>query len=318
MDSDSARALAHTAEVGLGATLDKLSLQWAGWENPFRGSDAAPLGGFQPLISSIVSQIVKGGCEVKLESRVTSIRQTSASIQIQVASQDVFEGRSTLCTIPLGVLKGPQAPVFEPQLPARRQWLIEDVHVGTLEKLVLAYEDAWWPDAATHGSFIFLPSIAPSTHPTESLDILNASTIVVASFAAPTFSSPHPTLLFYLSVTQATALSQYTDAEVSNAAHQFLLARMNVQPDAAHLPKTSVRTSWAQDPYSCGATTTPSIDKPGRSPFDFVELGQPLWNGSLGFAGEHTDPNHRGSIAGAIISGEREATRIEKLLDARS
>ena len=33
---------------------------------------------------------------------------------------------------------------------------------------------------------------------------------------------------------------------------------------------------------------------------DFKELSRPVWDGKLGFAGEHTEMEHRGSVAGAV------------------
>lgn len=47
---------------------------------------------------------------------------------------------------------------------------------------------------------------------------------------------------------------------------------------------------------------------------DFKELGRPVWEGRLGFAGEHTEMEHRGSVAGAVVSGSREAGRIDRYL----
>lgn len=77
-------------------------------------------------------------------------------------------------------------------------------------------------------------------------------------------------------------------------------------------------TSWSADPFCKGATTTPVTIGDGRSPLDFVELGKPEkvggWAARLGFAGEHTDVDHRGSVAGATISGEREGKRVAGLL----
>jgi lysine-specific histone demethylase 1B len=48
---------------------------------------------------------------------------------------------------------------------------------------------------------------------------------------------------------------------------------------------------------------------------DFKELSRPVWGGKLGFAGEHTEMEHRGSVAGAVVSGQREAARVGRLLD---
>lgn len=47
---------------------------------------------------------------------------------------------------------------------------------------------------------------------------------------------------------------------------------------------------------------------------NFLELGRAEWAGRLGFAGEHTDVHHRGSVNGAVESGIREAGRADGVL----
>lgn len=83
----------------------------------------------------------------------------------------------------------------------------------------------------------------------------------------------------------------------------------------APAPTEVALTNWLTDELSLGATTTPTIVSEGeRSPMDFKELSRPTWEGRLGFAGEHTDMDNRGSVAGAVVSGQREAARVERLL----
>ena len=48
---------------------------------------------------------------------------------------------------------------------------------------------------------------------------------------------------------------------------------------------------------------------------DFVLLGRSQWGGRLGFAGEHTDLDGRGSVVGAVVSGEREGERVAGMLE---
>jgi lysine-specific histone demethylase 1B len=190
---------------------------------------------------------------------------------------------------------------------------VEGVHVGVLEKLLVRYPEAWWPKAATTGGYTFLPTAAPPTESSTALEVLEGSTLIVANFAAGTLPpGPAPILLAYLSETPATALLKKPSEEVGAAFHAFLEKRFGTQGPK---PEEVQLTGWLNDEFARGATTTPSIKSQGeRSPMDFKELSRPLWNGRLGWAGEHTEMENRGSVAGAVISGLREAARVERLL----
>ncbi|EIN11285.1 amine oxidase [Punctularia strigosozonata HHB-11173 SS5] len=311
--ASSAKSLARMLEIPFGVELERVSLRWTGWEDNFAGSDAAPEGGFQRLVEKVVEAATEtGNAEVKLGETVNIVVQEYAGVKVATNKGATYKAKTVLCTIPLGVLKQRAATLFEPALPKRRTEVIEGTHVGVLEKLCLVYEQAWWPDAATVGSFTFLPT--KSSAEDSAASVLDANTIVAASYAAPSLPKPHPTVFFYLSPSPALGLAPYSLEEVTSAAHDFLVRR--IQPAITPPPPSaSVRTEWHKDPLSLGATTTPSIIGEGRGPLDFAELGKPLWDGRLAFAGEHTEMNHRGSVAGAVISGLREADRIHAYLD---
>jgi monoamine oxidase len=311
--ASSARSFARTLEVPFGVELEKLSLRWIGWEDNFAGSDAAPEGGFQRLVEHTVEDATKtGNVELKLGETVHIVSQEYAGVKVATDKGSTYHSATVLCTIPLGVLKYNARTLFQPGLPKRRLDIINGTHVGILEKLCLVYEEAWWPNAPTVGSYTFLPT-SSSVDNADIDSVFAGNTILMASFAAPSLPKPHPTLLFYLSPAPALGLAQFSMEEITKAAHNFLLRRLkpSTQPSP---PSSSVMTEWHRDPLSLGATTTPSIIGEGRGPLDFAELGKPLWDGRLMFAGEHTEMNNRGSVAGAVISGIREADRVEAFL----
>lgn len=111
-------------------------------------------------------------------------------------------------------------------------------------------------------------------------------------------------------------IEQYTRLEVAEALHDYLYARLK-NPSGTTQPKLrhTFYSRWGQQPFTRGATTTPVvIGDPSNSPLDFEELSRPVWDGRLSFAGEACDLNHRGSVAGAVLSGERAAKSILKVL----
>ena len=312
-------AFARTLEVPYGVILEDVALRWYGWANSFGGSDAAPVGGFQRFIEAVLADAQLHGADVRLGALVSAVAQTPAGVTVRTGSS-TDEAKCVICTIPLGVLQHTAGGLFDPPLPTRRMATIAGTHVGVLEKLVLSYPSAWWPQAATAGSFTFLPASsgadkrAASGPAEEAKRALEEHTISVASFAAPSFATQHPTLLFYLSPSPALALARFSEADAARGAHAFLVARFGVEATSAPEPLASAMTEWHKDPLARGATSAPSGLGEERGPLDFVELGKPLWGGALCFAGEHTDADHRGSVAGAVISGLREAERVHLYL----
>ncbi|CCF46224.1 flavin containing amine oxidoreductase [Colletotrichum higginsianum] len=315
---DLAAALARSLEIPLGLKLEKASLKWAGWETitAFAGSDAAPEGGYEALVNKVVDDAKAKGAEVRLSTKIARVSQSRDGVVVTDAQGNKFIATTAISTIPLGTLKTLPESTFNPPLPPRLQEAIKGTHVGVLEKLLLQYSTAWWPEADSAGSYTFLPSSKkPLTGSSTPAEIFEASTLVCANFASPSLPGSSPTLLTYLSETPATALLRFDPNEVAAAYHKFLVSRFKPSSEPPQPSETSL-TNWLTDEFSRGATTTPSIvsENGERSPLDFKELGRPVWDGKLGFAGEHTEMENRGSVAGAVISGYREAERVGRLL----
>ncbi|GMK58586.1 hypothetical protein CspeluHIS016_0600280 [Cutaneotrichosporon spelunceum] len=311
---DTAKDFARTLEVPLGLRLEKASARWAGWEaaTNFTGSDAAPDGGYEALVQRLLDDAMANGAQVRINTKVTSIKEGDGGVDVTVAAGEKYTGKTAISTIPLGVLKR-SLDMFSPALPDRYIEVVKGVHVGVLEKLLMRYAEAWWPKADTTGAYTFLPTGPAPTESSSALDVFEGSTLIVANFAAGTLPpGASPILLAYLSETPATALLKMPADEVGAAFHEFLQKRFEMQGPK---PEEVQLTGWLNDEFSRGATTTPSVTSQGeRSPLDFKELSRPVWDGKLGWAGEHTEMENRGSVAGAVISGMREASRVERLL----
>ncbi|WWC68718.1 uncharacterized protein I206_102652 [Kwoniella pini CBS 10737] len=321
-DKTLAEGLARTLEIPLGLRLEKASLKWAGWESTtcFAGSDAAPEGGYQELVKKLIES---SKAEIKLSQKVIEIKQLENENVIKIkTNQEEFKAKTIISTIPLGVLKNLSKDFFKPNLSNKLIEIINQTNVGILEKLLLKYEKAWWPNSSFIGSYTFLP-INSNTILTENSnleEIFNGSTLVTSNLNCPSLPNSSPILLTYLSETPAKLLLNFSKEKVIKAFHKFLIKRFNLSNSneiEISEPINGELTNWLKDEFSFGATTTPSIisENDERSPMDFKELSKPIWKGKLGFAGEHTEMEHRGSVAGAVISGFREAERVDRLLN---
>lgn len=79
-----------------------------------------------------------------------------------------------------------------------------------------------------------------------------------------------------------------------------------VPPGAAPRPSAWTRSTWSTDPYSRGAMSyLPS----GATPQLRKDLAEPI-GGRIFLAGETTDPDHPGTVPGAIDSGQRAAAAL--------
>jgi lysine-specific histone demethylase 1B len=336
-----ATSLARAAEVGLGLPLERVARKWTGYEDAYKGTDAAPVGGYSQVIDGLVKLVTSNGGEVTLGEKVIDVvyplnRPEGEDDSIVVITNDSttgqeksYEGRLVICTIPLAVLKSSLASfwatlspstsktMFNPPFSDQKLQVIAGTHVGQLGKLVITYPSAWWPTDV--GTFTLLPpnpSNSATVDQTNPSALLDTVTLVVSSFALPSSPHPHPTLLIYLPAPITRQIEILPVETVTKAAHQLLISRLSptTADTAPPSPTHASLTSWSTSPFSLGATTTPPITDPSRSPLDYHELAKPEWGNRLLFAGEHTSVGNRGSVAGAVESGLREGDRARRLL----
>ncbi|KAN0060139.1 hypothetical protein ACQY0O_008113 [Thecaphora frezii] len=343
-DQAHAASLARSLHVPLGATLEQVGLRYNGFENNYSGTDAAPAGGFSRLIHKVADEAVSLGAEIRtgqvvdrieLRDDAKGIRVSTTATVAEDSKGETFEAKTALCTIPLAVLKE-NTGIFQPSLPERRQAIIARTYVGNLNKVLLHYDQAWWDKEV--GTFMVLPTTEGSASSSSLADLFASTTLIVSSLCAPNgFPSREPSpsdskgastsvsnsLLVMVGADAGKAIEEHDRLEVGRELHAYLARRIEAvgtgaEAAASKGPRHVFYSRWARQPFTRGATTTPVLVGDDNSPLDFVELGRPLWHGRLGFAGEHTDPDHRGSAAGAYVSGEREAQRLLALLEKES
>ena len=110
----------------------------------------------------------------------------------------------------------------------------------------------------------------------------------------------------------AKQLEKFDRITVSESLNEYLSHRIG-QSAPAKLSHTFY-SRWAKQPFTQGATTTPIVI--GSSPNDLLTISKPTWNNSLHFAGEHCEVNHRGSIVGAVISGQNASEAVLQYIKA--
>ena len=95
------------------------------------------------------------------------------------------------------------------------------------------------------------------------------------------------------------------DADAVEATLEYLrnmFGRETVPP-----PTQTIVTRWDDDPYARGVYSHVALGATSR---DYDLMAEPLWEQTLLWAGEATCRSHPATVAGAFISGLREAARF--------
>ena len=135
-----------------------------------------------------LTKLLAKGIHAQTYAAVTSIHQHEASCEIRTAGGAIYHADSVVVTVPLGVLKacvaatGGAKPIsFSPPLSERKVAAINALGSGTENKIVLRFEESFWPKDAqfqcTDQRFRFI-----------NLDRLSGSTGVLVAHVAPPFS----------------------------------------------------------------------------------------------------------------------------------
>ncbi|MGZ5377983.1 MAG: flavin monoamine oxidase family protein [Mycobacterium sp.] len=249
---------------------DELSLKWLGNEGEFGGGDLILPGGYQQL-----AQHLARGLTIKLGAEVSKVIHSGSGVRLETTKGAVDADR-VIITIPLGVLKAGTI-AFDPPLPEEKQAAIERLGFGLLDKVVLKFDQSFWPGADVIG-------LVGSDQPVSML--INGETFADA-----------PLLVGLRGGREARERESLTD--------QDAVAQVVTALNAPN-PTGSLVTRWAADPFARGSYSFIAV---GSSPDDMDALAEPVGERLL-FAGEATNPEFFATVHGAYLSGMREADRI--------
>ncbi|CAO1626356.1 unnamed protein product [Jaminaea pallidilutea] len=316
-----------------GADLDDVSLKWWGFEREFRGPDAVVKSGYSTLTDWHHQAVVEKGGEVKLNQRVEAVESIDDGNSVQVKASvtgssskpqsKLYAAPYFLCSLPLGVMQH-SPPAFQPTLPERRRESIRRLGMGLLNKILISYPEPWWHETAMSpqkpADWIFLKGSGDGKageSPEQRLqqcNLFGQNQSVINGL---------PVLCFFLGPPMAFEIEKIDDATIQSIVHERLLSTVASpsQRDSVPSPRRIHVTRWSLDPHARGSYSYFPVaaggrggSGPGGDPVDMMEVGRPLWSERLGFCGEHTEPNHFASVHGPLLSGLREARRIESML----
>lgn len=259
-----------TTEVAqeYGADADALSSWWFDAGEPKRGAEALFPTGQDQILPALAGDI-----PVLMGARVTALRASGGQVTATLADGRAITGRAAIVTLPLGVLQAGDV-TFDPPLAPARQAAIRALGMGVLNKLVLHFDRAHWPDA----DWLGLPGAG-----------------------WPSFANLAPLGLPVLVGLQGGRAAERMERQglpelVAQAMADLRAALGPRLPD----PVAAEATAWRADPFARGAY---SHLPPGTSPDTRRSLAGADWDGALVFAGEACDTAHPATVRGAYLSG---------------
>lgn len=257
----------------------------AGPSDGIGGGDNLPVGGYRELVASLAE-----GLDVRLETPVERVTYTESAVLVETADGELLDGSHVIVTVPSGVLKA-GVIAFDPPLPEPKQTAIDRSEMANLEKVVFTFEQADWDEFAGEIGLV-MEGVGPDN--------------AFPAWFDMTDETGTPTLVCLYMSGFARAL-QDSDATSEQIAERALATIEKALGRSLPSPVASAVTEWRRDPWARGSY---SMDAVGSSFDDYDALAAPV-GGRLLFAGEATIGLMSATVHGALMSGYREAKRIE-------
>jgi monoamine oxidase len=250
-------------------------------------SQPRPLGGYGALFAWMANAIVESRARLQLGSIVQELRWKRGSVRVRgsfLGARFAAEAPRAIVTLPLGVLQS-NAVRFVPAL-AEKQPALQKLASGPVIRVAMRFHSAFWEKRAPGVAFFHVPH---------------------APF--PTFWTPLPMRAPLLTAWAGGPKAARLTGATSRALLRKALASVQaVFGDAvsAELAFAYVQ-DWQADAYARGGYSYVRVGGAGAR----ERLAEPL-DRTVFFAGEATDPEEAGTVAGALRSGERAAHEVLK------
>lgn len=251
------------------ADADTISLKCWDQEELLPGGHGLMVRGYLPVINTLAK-----GLDIRLNHRVKKIVRRYNGVKVTVEDGRSFIADAAIVAVPLGVLKS-NTIKFEPRLPEWKESAIADLGVGIENKIVLHFENVFWPNVE------FLGVVAETSYGCSYFLNLHKAT-------------GHSVLVYMPAGKLALDIQKMSDEAAANFAFMQL---KKILPDAS-APIQYLVSRWGMDENSLGSYSYDAVGKP----HDLYErLRIPVDN--LFFAGEATSVDYPGSVHGAYSTG---------------
>jgi monoamine oxidase len=261
----------------------------AEWRDDVHGQTARsfrPLGGYQPLLRALRGALPPEHVQLVLGTPVETIRSDARGALLEAGPGGQVRARVVIVTVPVGVLQA-GCPAFDPPLPPRIREALGYLVMGPVHKLVLRFRRRFWETVAG-GRFADAAFFRLAEGPFPALWTLLPLRV--------------PVLVAWAGGPNAEALADCTPEERLARALEGVRAIVGTEVDPRAELEAVDAHDWQRDPYARGAYSYVAVG--GEHARAVLATPAP----PLFFAGEATaGPSEAGTVAGALLSGERAA-----------
>ncbi len=264
-------------EFDLGAGIEEISAAHAFADDKYRGEDVILPKGYDGILTPLVE-----GLDIRLNTPVSRVFYGDEGVLVEGEHADY-----AVCTASLGVLKAGNI-LFDPPLPDAMRNAIEGIGFGTVTKIALKFERAFW-DVHTQYFGIMTEPKGRWNYWINYRTFSEENILLGLSFG------------HYAPVADAMSKPAMTaDA---------LEVLRSVWGRAVERPSAVLATHWSQEPNFRGAYSYPQA---GGTIAQYESFESPV-AGRIFMAGEHTIFKYHSTTHGALMSGERAAKKIASL-----
>ncbi|XP_075030028.1 amine oxidase [flavin-containing] A-like [Calonectris borealis] len=258
-----------------GGTARIFSVTNGGQERKFKGGSGQ--------ISEKIMERLKG--RVKLERPVVRIDQTGDNVIVETLNHEIYEGKYVISAIPPILTTKVH---YKPELPPKRNQLIQRLPMGCVIKCMVYYREAFWERKGYCGSFIIEDEESP-------IGITLDDTKPDGSF---------PAIMGFILTRKAVKLAHLSKEERKKKICEAYAKAMGME-EALH-PVHYEEKNWSVEQYSGGCYT--AYFPPGIMCSYGRIIRQPI--DRIYFAGTETATQWSGYMEGAVQAGERAAREI--------
>lgn len=265
-------------EFDTGGDINNLSSKDYYNDEEFSGEDVIITNGYD----NITHYLAKG-INIKLNTTVNRIDYSKNNISVNT-NQGIFQSNYMIVTVPLGVLKNNRIS-FNPPLPKRIHNSINKLEMGTVNKFLLLWNNAFWD---TNLQYIgYTPQIKGKFNYFLNLkQFTDKNALMTFTFGDYSIKSENK-----------------SDSEITEEIMSHLKV---IYGNDIPNPVKILRTKWNTHPFTFGSY---SFATNGARSNKFKKFSKPVKK-KLFFAGEHTSKEYRGTVHGAYLSGIRAAKQI--------
>ncbi|KAI9679989.1 MAG: hypothetical protein M1817_005004 [Caeruleum heppii] len=296
----------HYANLEYANAANVRDLSLAGWDqdtgNEFEGEHAQVVGGYLQVPRGL--RLLPTPLDVRTHKSVHHITYSAEAsgvgrpATVECEDGERIEADQVVLTLPLGVLKRGSVQ-FEPALPDWKLGPISRLGFGTLNKVVLVFESAFWDEERDMFGLLRESTVGDSL----SQENYARQRGRFYLFWNCIKTSGQPMLVALMAGDAAHQTEASSDRELVDEACNAL--RKLFGHSQAPVPVETIITRWSTDRFARGSYSYVGTQ---ARPDDYDLMARSI--GNLHFAGEATCGTHPATVHGAYLSGLRAASEV--------